>query len=60
MSANKEYYMLYVISNAGTKIPCMLSRDDITKGIDRAGRNLEDIEKLSTALKLYHKILNWF
>ena len=58
ISANKEYYLVYVITNTGKQIPCLLTEDDVTKGIDRAGRNVEDIVPLSFFQKLYHGFLN--
>lgn len=60
LAANKQYYMVYVLSSHGKSIPCLLTEDDVTKGIDRAVRNPEDVVKLSLIQKLYHKVLSWF
>lgn len=60
LAANKEYYMVYILTDTGSMIPCLLTENDVTKGIDRAGKNPEDVAKLNLFQKVYHRILNWF
>lgn len=57
-SSNRQYHMVYIATPNGKLIPCLLTEDDISKGIDRAGRNAEDITGLNLIQKLYHKLLN--
>lgn len=57
-TAAKEYYKCYVVGADGTLTPCLLTEDDVIKGIDRAVKNPEDILPLSLPQKLYHKLLN--
>lgn len=58
MSASKEYYLVYVVTQTGKRIPCLLTEDDVTKGIDRADRNFEDVIPLSIGQKIYHFLLD--
>lgn len=59
-TAAKEYYVCYVIDMNGSEIPCLLTSDDITKGIDRADKNPEDVKPLSRFQAIYHRLLNLF
>lgn len=56
--ANRQYHIVYISTSTGGLIPCLLTDDDISKGIDRAGRNAEDLIKLNVLQRLYHKLLN--
>ena len=58
-SANKTYYMVYVIDANGKLVPCMLTETNINNGIDRAYKNPEDVNPLGNLCKLYFKILAW-
>lgn len=57
-TASREYYKCYVVSADGEFIPCLLTEDDIIKGIDRAVKNPEDVLSLGLVQKLFHKLLN--
>jgi hypothetical protein len=59
-SAAKEYYACQVVDECGNFEPCLLTKDAIVKGIDRAKKNPEDVISLSLFLKFYHWILNFF
>lgn len=56
-TASKEYYTVYVLDAEGVFVPCLLTEDDITSGVDRAVKNVEDILPLALLQLLYHKAL---
>lgn len=58
-SANKEYYLVYISSRDGL-IPCLLTDNDITDGLERAEKNVEDIKPASCLMFLLHKLFNLF
>lgn len=59
-TAAKQYFMCYVAHLDGTMSPCLLTEDDVGKGLERAINNPEDVKKLSLFQRCYHKILNIF
>ena len=58
LSEKKDYYIIYILSPSGRRIPCILTEDDLAKGIDRATHNREDVVRLSFFQRLYNKILD--
>jgi hypothetical protein len=58
-AANKEYYMVYIISADAVATPCLLTTNDISVGIERAANNKEDVVPLSLFAKIYNRIVGW-
>ncbi len=56
-TAAREYYTIYVMDSEGVFIPCLLTTHDITNGVDRAVKNVEDILPLAVPQLLYHKLV---
>lgn len=59
-SASRSYYMCYVVDNRGTLTPCMLTEDDVMKGVERSIKNPEDILKLSLWQRMFSKLISLF
>ena len=59
-TSNRSYYCVYVIDSDGTHTPCLLTEDDVLKGVDRAYKNPEDVLPLGLVQRLLHTILNLF
>lgn len=57
-TASREYYKCYVVGADGKFNACLLTEDDVIKGIDRAVKNPEDVLPLNLFQRLYHKLLN--
>lgn len=56
-TAASEYYTIYVMDAEGVFVPCLLTTHDITNGVDRAVKNVEDILPLAVTQLLYHKLV---
>lgn len=54
-TASKQYYAVYILDSEGVFVPCLLTENDITTGVDRAVKNVEDILPLSFVQIVYHK-----
>jgi hypothetical protein len=58
-TAQKQYYMTYLVELDGSLTPCLLTVDAVDKGIARAEQNPEDIQKLNVLQLLLHKFLSF-
>lgn len=59
-TAARNYYVAYVVGADGVLAPCLLTEDDVYRGMDRAIKNPEDVLPLSPFQLAYHKMLNLF
>lgn len=59
-TSNRSYYCVHVVQLDGTRTACLLTEDDILKGIDRAYKNPEDVLPLSKVQRLLNTVLKWF
>ena len=59
-TSNRSYYCVYVIDANGVKTPCLLTEDDVVKGIDRAYKNPEDVLPLGKLQLFVQYILALF
>lgn len=59
-TANEQYYAVFILDEAFELKPCLLTEDNIQKGIERASKNKEDVPKLSWVVYWFYKILKKF
>ena len=57
-TATKEYLMVYVVLDTNEFVPCLLTSSDISAGIDRAAKNLEDVIPLSSWQMVFHRAVS--
>lgn len=56
-TANEKYYAVFVLDEDFELKPCLLTEDNILKGIERADKNKEDVPKLSWAVHWFYKLV---
>ncbi len=56
-TANEKYYAVFILDEDFELKPCLLTKDNILKGIERADKNKEDVPKLSWIVSWFYKLV---
>lgn len=59
-TANEQYYAVFVLDAKYDLVPCLLTEDNVAKGIERAVKNKEDVPKISFIVSWFYKIVKKF
>ena len=56
-TANEKYYAVFVLDSKYELVPCLLTEDNVVKGIERAENNKEDVPKISFIVSWFYKVM---